>query len=171
MDQPSASFIPAADKICDKSRLMQRAAQWRAHGETLVFTNGCFDLLHVGHVMSLEYARRAGDRLIVGLNGDQSVQRLKGLARPVVTENERAFILAALGCVDAVIVFAEDTPLSILEWLKPDVLVKGGDYREEQVVGREIVQAYGGRILIAPFIPNRSTTSLITRLNRGDRPE
>jgi len=167
MDQSGPVFIPAADKICDKSRLMQRAAQWRAHGETLVFTNGCFDLLHVGHVMSLEYARRAGDRLVVGLNSDQSVRRLKGPARPVVTENERAFILAALGCVDAVIVFAEDTPLSILEWLKPDVLVKGGDYREEQVVGREIVQAYGGRVLIAPFVPDRSTTKLITRLHLG----
>jgi D-beta-D-heptose 7-phosphate kinase/D-beta-D-heptose 1-phosphate adenosyltransferase len=169
--QPKTAFVPALVKVCDRSELARRVAEWRERGDVVVFTNGCFDLLHVGHVMSLEYARQAGDRLIVALNSDRSVRALKGPRRPVVAEDERAFILAALGCVDAVIIFDEDTPESLLKLLRPDVLVKGGDYGEEQVVGREIVRSYGGRIVIAPLIPGRSTTTLIAHVGQNSQPD
>lgn len=141
------------------------AARWR-EGVTgrVVFTNGVFDLLHPGHVDVLLGARRLGDALVVGVNSDASVKRLKGPERPVRSEAERAYVLAALGMVDAVVVFEEDTPLELIRHLRPDVLVKGGDYSIDTVVGASEVVARGGQVAIIPLTPGQSTTSIIERL-------
>ncbi len=136
----------------------------RPRGGILVFTNGCFDLLHAGHVEVLETARGMGDWLIVGINSDSSVARLKGPGRPLVPEGDRARLVAALECVDAVVLFDEDTPLRLISSLLPDVLVKGGDYRRQEVVGREVVEGLGGRVEIVPLVPGRSTTLLLQRI-------
>jgi D-beta-D-heptose 7-phosphate kinase/D-beta-D-heptose 1-phosphate adenosyltransferase len=136
---------------------------WRSRGESTVFTNGCFDLLHAGHVRYLNAARALGDRLVVGLNSDASVGRLKGPGRPLTPELERAEILAALAAVDAVVVFGEDTPLRLIEAVKPDLLVKGGDWALADIVGREFVEARGGRVLTLPVVPGRSTSALLAK--------
>lgn len=136
----------------------------RARGERLVFTNGCFDLIHAGHVRYLNAARSLGDRLIVGLNDDASVRRLKGPGRPVVPEEERAEVLCALEAVDAVVLFPEETPLRLIEALLPDILVKGGDWPLEAIVGKREVEAAGGRVLTLPLLAGRSTTSLLERI-------
>jgi D-beta-D-heptose 7-phosphate kinase/D-beta-D-heptose 1-phosphate adenosyltransferase len=142
-----------------------QAADWRATlSGTLVFTNGVFDLLHPGHVDVLLGARREGDHLVVGLNADASVRRLKGPERPVRSEAERAYVLAALACVDAVVVFAEDTPLALVQRLQPDVIVKGGDYTPGTIIGAEVVRARGGRVVVIPLTPGQSTTSIIAKL-------
>ena len=143
----------------------EEAMAWRdrARGR-VVFTNGVFDLLHPGHVDVIAAARGEGDALIVGLNSDESVRRLKGPQRPVRTEVERAYVLAALGDVDAVVTFSEDTPLELIRYLRPDVLVKGGDYEPSTVVGREDVESWGGRVVIVPLRPGQSTTSIIEKL-------
>jgi D-beta-D-heptose 7-phosphate kinase/D-beta-D-heptose 1-phosphate adenosyltransferase len=142
----------------------------RRRGKTIVFTNGCFDLLHVGHVKYLQKARRLGDLLVLGLNSDDSIRRLKGPNRPLIGEQERAHILAALSCVDFVVLFDEDTPLDLIRMLRPDILVKGGDYTPETVVGREIVESYGGRIALIDLVDGRSTTNIIERiLDRYDQ--
>ena len=148
------------------------AARWvrglQARGLKVVFTNGCFDLVHPGHVDYLEEARSLGDALIVAVNTDASVRRLgKGTGRPLNPEADRARVLAALAAVDRVVLFNEDTPLEILTELTPDVLVKGGDYRETDVVGREVVLARGGRVQILPFRPGYSTTLLLERLRQA----
>jgi D-beta-D-heptose 7-phosphate kinase/D-beta-D-heptose 1-phosphate adenosyltransferase len=132
----------------------------------VVFTNGCFDLLHVGHTRYLNAAGALGDRLVVGLNSDASVSRLKGPSRPVTPQAERAEILAALYAVDAVTVFEEDTPLNLIESVTPDVLVKGGDWTLETIIGREHVLAAGGRVLTLPIVPGRSTSALVSSLNK-----
>ncbi len=147
----------------------EAAARWvrelQGAGQRVVFTNGCFDLLHPGHVGCLEAARALGDALIVAANTDASVARLgKGAGRPVTPEADRARVLAALACVDRVVLFAEDTPLEIITHLKPDVLVKGGDYRLDEIVGREVVEARGGRVVVLPLVPGYSTTRLIDRI-------
>lgn len=129
-----------------------------------MFTNGVFDLLHPGHVDVLVAARRSGDLLVVGVNSDASVRRLKGPSRPVRNETERALILAALECVDAVVVFDEDTPLELVRAIEPDVIVKGGDYNPDTVVGADVVRARGGRVVIVPLTPGHSTTSTIARV-------
>jgi D-beta-D-heptose 7-phosphate kinase/D-beta-D-heptose 1-phosphate adenosyltransferase len=148
------------------SRSEARAARdaWRAAGEIVVFTNGCFDLLHAGHVELLERARAEGDRLIVALNGDASVRRLKGAARPLVPLVDRARVVGALRAVDLVTSFDEDTPETLIAALRPDVLVKGGDYRREEVVGREIVERTGGRVVLVPLVPERSTSALVAAI-------
>jgi D-beta-D-heptose 7-phosphate kinase/D-beta-D-heptose 1-phosphate adenosyltransferase len=133
----------------------------------MVFTNGCFDLLHRGHVEYLQRARALGDALVVGVNTDQSVERLKGKGRPVVPQDDRVWILAGLESVDAVTLFSEDTPRELLAELLPDVLVKGGDYRLNEVVGREEVEEAGGVVKLIPFIPGRSTTDLLEKM-RGE---
>jgi len=156
--------IGQADKITTLDALLRRVAAWRARGDTIVFTNGCFDLLHAGHVTYLEAARRLGQRLIVGLNTDRSVRALKGPGRPVIHEHDRARVLAALEAVDAVILFDEDTPLALIEALRPDVLVKGSDYREDQVVGGTQVRAWGGRVELVPLVPGRSTSGIVARI-------
>ena len=129
----------------------------------MVFTNGCFDILHIGHIRLLEEARRKGDRLIVGLNTDDSVRRLKGPLRPIVPERERAQVLAALSAVDAVVLFGESTPLKLVKAIRPDVLVKGGDYSEEEVVGAREVRSWGGRVELIPLVAGVSTTRLIAK--------
>jgi rfaE bifunctional protein nucleotidyltransferase chain/domain len=138
----------------------------RAHrGEQrIVFTNGCFDLLHPGHVETLEAARALGDALIVGMNGDASVRELKGEGRPVVCEQERAEVLAALECVDAVVIFNELTPRETIAALLPDVLVKGGDWAGDQIIGREEVEAAGGRVVSVPVVPTYSTTAMLQNI-------
>ncbi|MDI6854118.1 MAG: D-glycero-beta-D-manno-heptose 1-phosphate adenylyltransferase [Deltaproteobacteria bacterium] len=150
------------------------AGRWvrgiQAEGKKVVFTNGCFDLLHVGHVQYLEEARSLGDALIVAVNTDDSVRRLsKGSGRPVNPEADRARVLAALACVDRVVLFPEDTPREIIAELQPDVLVKGGDYRLEEIVGRETVLARGGRVKVIPFVPGYSTTALLARIREKSR--
>ena len=156
------------EKIVDRAGLAARAAQWRSRGESIVFTNGCFDLLHIGHITLLEDAHRMGDHLVLGINSDASVQRLKGPSRPIVGENERARILAALASTDAIIVFDEDTPLETVQALRPDVLVKGGDYTEATVVGAELVRGWGGRVAIVPTVAGFSTTNIVKKLAAGD---
>ena len=151
-------------KHVSREELAQRAQQYRHDGTKVVFTNGCFDLLHVGHVKYLQQAASLGDVLIVALNSDQSVRRLKGPARPVVNESDRASIIAALGCVDHVLIFDEATPHELLRGIRPDVLVKGGDYTIEEVVGREIVQQYGGQICVTALVEGRSTSETIESL-------
>jgi D-beta-D-heptose 7-phosphate kinase/D-beta-D-heptose 1-phosphate adenosyltransferase len=142
-----------------------QARAWRGEQRgRVVFTNGVFDLLHPGHVDVLTGARRCGDALIVGLNSDDSVRRLKGPERPVRTEAERAYVLAALEAVDAVVVFSEDTPLDLVRRVTPDVIVKGGDYTESSVVGAAEVRAGGGEVVIIPLTPHQSTTAIIEKL-------
>ena len=133
-------------------------------GKRIVFTNGCFDLLHVGHVKYLQKARSFGDILVLGLNSDASIRRLKGEKRPLIGEDERAHILAALDCIDYVVVFEEDTPLRLIEAIKPSVLVKGGDYTLDGVVGRDVVEAYGGRVELVSFVDGKSTTNIIEKI-------
>jgi len=144
---------------------LELARRWRARvGGRVVFTNGVFDLLHPGHVDVLVAARRRGDALVVGLNSDASVRRLKGPERPVRSEAERAFVLAALESVDAVVLFEEDTPLELVVALTPDVIVKGGDYSEDTIVGAREVRARGGDVVVVPLTPGQSTTSIIEKL-------
>ncbi len=159
-----SSGITSAEKILDFDRVQRRVAEWRASGETVVFTNGCFDLLHVGHITLLEDCRRFGSKLVLGLNADASVCRLKGPTRPIVAERERARVMSALASVDAVVLFEEDTPLELIRALKPDVLVKGGDYEVSTVVGHEEVLAGGGRVEIVPTVEGFSTTNIVKKL-------
>ena len=137
-------------------------------GKIVVFTNGCFDILHYGHVSYLSKAANQGDILIVGLNSDESVRRLKGVTRPVNSQYDRSNILAALECVDYVVIFGDETPESLIESIKPHVLVKGADYKPEQVVGREFVESYGGRLELIPFIENHSTSNIISKIRKGE---
>ena len=136
----------------------------KARGKQVVFTNGCFDLLHAGHVKYLQKARNLGDLLVLGLNSDASVRRLKGEKRPLIGEDERAHILAALDCIDYVVIFEEDTPLELISALKPHILAKGGDYTPERVVGKDLVEAYGGRVELVSFVDGKSTTNIIERV-------
>jgi rfaE bifunctional protein nucleotidyltransferase chain/domain len=149
--------------MIDLSALMLWRQQLRDQGRTVVFTNGCFDVLHAGHVTYLTVAKGLGDVLVVGLNGDASVRRLKGASRPVNGVEDRALVLEALRCVDAVVVFDEDTPLDLITAILPDVLVKGGDYTRDTIVGADVVESHGGRIQTVPLLPGRSTTSILAR--------
>ncbi len=153
------------DKILGLEHLLVRLAEWRANGDRIVFTNGCFDILHVGHITLLEQCRAFGDKVIIGLNSDVSVKGLKGPTRPVVGENERARVLAALGSTDAVIVFDEPTPLELIRALRPDVLVKGGDYTTSTIVGAGDVSTWGGRVEIVPTVIGQSTTNTIRKMS------
>jgi rfaE bifunctional protein nucleotidyltransferase chain/domain len=146
--------------------LVRERADWRAAGRRVVLTNGCFDLLHAGHVALLEAARREGDVLVVAINSDASVRRLKGEGRPLVPEPERAEALRALEAVDRVVAYDEDTPLAVVKALLPDVLVKGADWAEDKVVGRAEVESAGGRVVRVALVPNRSTTTLVERIRR-----
>jgi rfaE bifunctional protein nucleotidyltransferase chain/domain len=151
-----------------KVRSRERAAQWRATQRDVVFTNGVFDLLHVGHVALLEAARGQGSALVVGVNSDASVRRLgKGPERPLVPAVERARVLAALACVDCVVLFAEDTPRELIRALHPDVLVKGADYERGAIVGADDVEGWGGRVVRIPLVPSHSTSDLVRRLRAG----
>jgi rfaE bifunctional protein nucleotidyltransferase chain/domain len=138
-----------------------------ARKDRIAFTNGVFDLLHPGHIDLLMAARGTADALIVGVNSDDSVRRLKGAGRPVRNEQERAFVLAAVECVDLVVVFPEDTPLELVKALKPDVIVKGGDYTEATIVGANEVKSWGGRVVVVPLTPGQSTTAIIRKLGEA----
>ncbi len=153
-----------ADKICDKTQLVALVKQWKENHQKIIFTNGCFDLLHAGHVTYLEAAKKTGDKLILGLNTDRSVSALKGPTRPVIHEQDRARVLAALAAVDAVILFDEDTPLKLINAIRPDIIVKGDDYTEDQVVGGTEVKSWGGSVKLIPLVQGRSTSNIIKKL-------
>ena len=154
------------ERIYDLPDLIPVVERHKARGETVVFTNGCFDLLHVGHVRYLAQARREGDVLVVGLNSDRSVKHLKGPDRPVQTEVDRAEILSAMRCVDYVVIFDEATPIDLITALKPDILVKGEDWEEDKIVGANEVKSWGGRVVRASLIAGASTSSLIERMKK-----
>ena len=156
-----------SDKVVELPELKGLLDDRRRRGEKIVFTNGCFDILHAGHVSFLDFARRQGDVLVVGLNSDQSVQGLKGAGRPVLSQHERGAVLSALEMVDYVVIFEEETPLALIKSLQPDILVKGEDWRLKGVVGREVVEARGGRVVIAPLVAGISTTDVIQRIAAG----
>jgi D-beta-D-heptose 7-phosphate kinase/D-beta-D-heptose 1-phosphate adenosyltransferase len=160
---PAASLAPEEKIVFDWSVLDERLAEWRRAGLRIGFTNGCFDLLHPGHIKLLTGARAACDRLVVGLNDDDSVRRLKGEGRPMQQVHARAEVLAALEAVDLVVIFGEDTPLDLIRRVHPKVLVKGGDYRREQVVGHEIVECDGGEVILVDLVPGFSTTRIVRR--------
>ena len=155
--------LHAEDQVLSRDEAVKRVGLWRDNGERIVFTNGCYDLLHVGHITLLEKARRFGDRLVVAINSDASVCKLKGPTRPIVGERARARVLAALSAVDAVVVFDEPTPIELIVAVKPDVLVKGGDYEAESVVGAKEMQTWGGKVEIVPLVEGFSTTRLIEK--------
>lgn len=146
-------FKAVREKLSDKS-------------ESVVFTNGCFDILHRGHVEYLNQAKSLGRYLVIGLNSDSSVKKLKGEDRPVNNETDRAFVLSNLKCVDAVIIFEEDTPYDLINTVKPDFLVKGGDWKEEQIVGSDIVKSYGGKVISLKFVDSYSTSNIIDRIKK-----
>lgn len=152
-----------SNKIISLPLLQQRLLQWRLLGKKIAFTNGCFDILHAGHIASLTEAASHADYLIVGLNADVSVKKLKGENRPVNDEQSRALVMASLAMVDAVVIFSEDTPLELIKSLLPDVLVKGGDYKIEEIAGAKEVIDAGGKVIINPIIEGFSTTSIINK--------
>lgn len=159
-----AEIIPL--KIYTRAELVKAICRWRFLSKTISFTNGCFDILHAGHIASLSDAAKEGDILIVGVNTDASTKRLKGNERPVNNENSRALLLASLQIVDAVILFEEDTPLELIKTIMPDVIVKGGDYTMDQMVGAKEVIANGGRVVINPIVKGFSTTGIIDRIQK-----
>jgi D-beta-D-heptose 7-phosphate kinase / D-beta-D-heptose 1-phosphate adenosyltransferase len=156
--------LHAVDKVVPRSHALDMVARWRRHGLKIGFTNGCFDLLHPGHVALLGQAKAACDRLIVGLNSDASTARLKGPRRPIQSESERAAVLASLAAVDLIVIFEENTPIELIRELRPQLLVKGDDYRLDEVVGAEFVKTIGGEVLLAKIVPGYSTTATIARL-------
>lgn len=158
----NVSFIP--NKIKTVGELLPIVNGLKHFGKKVVFTNGCFDILHEGHIFSLSQAAKEGDFLIVAVNSDSSVKKLKGETRPINSESSRAFLLASLLMIDAVVIFSEDTPLEVIKQLLPDVLVKGGDYTVEQVAGSKEVIANGGRVVINPILEGFSTTSIIEKM-------
>jgi len=156
--------MPKNDKIITREQVSRIASQVKREGRKVVFTNGCFDLLHIGHLELLEHARKLGDILIVGLNSDDSVRRLKGPQRPINTQLDRARILAALEVVDYVVIFDEDTPLELIQTVMPDFLIKGGDYNPDAIVGSEFVESYGGKVIVFPLVRGKSTSDLINTI-------
>jgi D-beta-D-heptose 7-phosphate kinase/D-beta-D-heptose 1-phosphate adenosyltransferase len=153
-------------KIFTLPELVKRIAQWRVLGKTIAFTNGVFDIMHRGHIASLSQAASEADLLVVGLNSDASTKRLKGDSRPVNDEQARCIVMASLLMVDAVVLFEEDTPLELIKAIMPDVIVKGGDYTEDQIVGAKEVKANGGKVVINPIVEGFSTTGLIGKINK-----
>lgn len=156
-----------SDKIVDRAKLIERVEELKNAGRRIVFTNGCFDILHMGHITYLNEARGLGDILVVGVNTDASVRRLKGSKRPIIAEEERSHVLAALECVDFVVLFDEDTPLELIEAVKPAILVKGADYKKEEVVGWDVVESYGGEVILIPVVGALSTSSIIERIRNS----
>jgi len=151
-------------KILKLKELKQKVEPLRKSGETIVFTNGCFDILHVGHVRYLAEAKAEGDILILGLNSDESVRTIKGNTRPIVCQDERAEVIASLMCVDYIVIFNEPDPLKLIQAIKPDVLVKGGDWTEENIIGANFLKASGGKVVRIPSIPNASTSRIIEKI-------
>lgn len=158
--------MATSDKFMNLSSLKAVLVEWRKHGSKVVFTNGCFDILHAGHVDYLEQAKGLGDKLVVGLNSDSSVKSIKGETRPVTQEEARARVLAALEFVDAVVLFDEDTPYNLITEVKPDILVKGNDYAKENIIGADFVIKHGGSIHTIPLLQGFSTTILINKVKQ-----
>ena len=155
------------NKIFSLDDLKNQVNAWKQAGEEVVFTNGCFDIIHRGHIEVLAQTADLGDRLIIGLNSDTSIQKLKGKNRPIIEEQCRAILLASLEFVDAVVIFSEDTPLKLISALLPDVLAKGGDYEIETIVGHEIVQNNGGEVILVPFVDGFSSTTIIEKIKNS----
>lgn len=155
---------PAESKIFDLDRMKRLCESWHKKGEKIVFTNGCFDILHAGHIRYLETAALLGDHLIIAVNSDASVQKLKGESRPINILSSRLYLLASLSTVDAVFPFMEETPLEVINELKPDVLVKGGDYKAEEIVGSKEVMSWGGCVEVIPYVEGFSTTNLESKI-------
>lgn len=153
-------------KIVSWASLKKHVARLRKQKKSIGFTNGCFDILHAGHVSYLERAKKKGRVLIVGLNSDRSISRIKGPQRPIVAQKQRAELLAALSCVDYVAVFNEETPLNLIKAVKPDVLIKGADWKNKEVVGADVIRPYGGRVELITYLPNFSTTKIIEKIKR-----
>ena len=153
-------------KIFSLSDLKIQSDQWKQDGDKIVFTNGCFDLIHRGHVEVLANTADLGDRLIIGLNSDSSIQKLKGENRPIMDENSRAILLASLQFIDAIVLFSEDTPQKLIETIVPDILAKGGDYKVEEIAGHEVVLQNGGEVILVPFIDGFSTTNIVDKIKQ-----
>jgi D-beta-D-heptose 7-phosphate kinase/D-beta-D-heptose 1-phosphate adenosyltransferase len=166
-DELATAWKGLSHKVLTREAARRRLAEARRRGRKVVFTNGCFDILHAGHLASLEGARRLGDLLVVGLNSDSSVRGLKGDSRPVIDQENRASLLAGLACVDAVVIFDEPTPAELIRELEPDILAKGGDYTPDQIAGADSVIARGGRVVTIPLVPGLSTTAILERQSRG----
>ena len=154
-------------KIYSLEELEDKVNAWKQAGEEVVFTNGCFDIIHRGHIEVLAQTADLGDRLIIGLNSDSSIQKLKGKNRPIIQEQSRAFLLAALSFVNAVVLFSEETPLNLISTLKPDVLAKGGDYKIETIIGHNVVQENGGQVVLVPFVDGFSSTTIIDKIKKS----
>jgi rfaE bifunctional protein nucleotidyltransferase chain/domain len=155
------------NKISSLEELKNKVNAWKQAGEEVVFTNGCFDIIHRGHIEVLARTADLGGKFIVGLNSDSSIQKLKGESRPIIDEQSRAILLASLSFVDAVVLFSEDTPINLISTLKPDVLAKGGDYEIEAIVGHEIVQNNGGEVILVPFVDGFSSTTIIDKIKKS----
>lgn len=153
--------MKAKNKIMTCAKLVAFVKKAKAQGKKIVFTNGCFDILHAGHVSSIEFAKSKGDILVLGLNSDSSIKRLKGKNRPINKQADRALVVAALGAVDAVCLFSQDTPLELIKLVKPDILVKGADYKNKEVVGSQ----FAGKVVLFPLVKGRSTTNLINKIS------
>ena len=155
------------NKIYSLKELENQVTSWKQVGEKVVFTNGCFDIIHRGHIEVLAQTADLGDRLIIGINSDSSIQKLKGKNRPIIEEKSRAILLASLSFVDAVILFSEDTPINLISTLKPDILSKGGDYEISTIVGHEVVQENGGQVILVPFVDGFSSTTIIDKIKKS----
>ena len=155
------------DKIFELDSLKNQVLAWKKNGYKVVFTNGCFDIIHQGHIEVLSKSSDLGEKLIVGLNSDVSIQKLKGKDRPIINENSRSITLAALSFVDAVVLFSEETPINLISNLSPDVLAKGGDYEVKKIVGHEIVQKNGGEVILVPFVNGFSSTNIINKIKNS----
>ena len=162
-----SSLKKIKDKIFDLDSLKNKVISWKENGHKIVFTNGCFDIMHKGHIEVLSKSSDLGDKLIIGLNSDSSVQKLKGNSRPIIDENSRAIALAALSFVDAIVLFSEETPINLISTLNPDILAKGGDYEIRTIVGHEIVQKNGGEVILIPFVEGFSSTNIINKIKNS----
>lgn len=152
------------EKIKKKEEISHIAEKLKAENKVIVFTNGCFDILHSGHIKYLYDAKKLGDILIVGLNSDSSIKRIKGEKRPIINQEERAYIISALEMIDFIVIFDDDTPYELIKCIKPNILVKGGDWDIEKIVGKDIVESYGGKVLNIPFVEGKSTSNIIQRI-------
>lgn len=162
-----SSLKKIKDKIFNLNDLKNKVTSWKENGHKIVFTNGCFDIMHKGHIEVLSKSSDLGDKLIIGLNSDGSVQKLKGNSRPIIDENSRAIALAALSFVDAIVLFSEETPINLISNLNPDILAKGGDYEIRTIVGHEIVQKNGGEVILIPFVDGFSSTNIINKIKNS----
>ena len=161
-----SQFNTLKNKIFSVENLKLQVEKWKATGEKVVFTNGCFDIVHQGHIEVLARTADLGTKLIIGLNSDSSIQKLKGKNRPIIQQQSRAILLASFSFVDAVVLFSEDTPINLISTLLPDILAKGGDYEIETIVGHEIVQKNGGKVILVPFVDGFSSTTIIEKIKK-----